>query len=397
MKCRKLENGKWECYAEGPRDSITNKRNPIRKQSQKKNVAQQKVKEALEALTSGIDGKKANNVTFQEVAADWMRVYEQSGVKRSTVRSRESSLKKINTYFGDIAIGRISHQLIQDMLLDMYKKQYSKSLLDHAKVTARFVFQYAKKQKLRLDNPVTETVIPRNRKSVEEIENEEIHEKYFEVNELETFLQTAETKGLLHDKEWFPVLAFTGMRAGELCALKWTDVFFDTNQIRITKTMDNIADMKSYELTPPKSLKAVRVVDVDPQIMDLLKRLKVRQKEALLKYRSTTSKYHEENFVFSRPKNGYPYSTKYLYRRTVRLCKMADLDKVEGTHILRHTHITMLTEAGVELDAIMARVGHEDSKTTKNIYTHITKNKKKDAAERISFHFGKLLDYKIGG
>ncbi|TWT04641.1 tyrosine-type recombinase/integrase [Planomicrobium sp. CPCC 101079] len=397
MNCKKTASGSWECYAEGPRDPITNKRKTIRKQAKKKVLAQQKVKEALEDLAKGIDRIKAKHITFAEVAEDWMRVYEKSGVKRSTVRSRESSLKNINRYFGDVVVGRITHQMIQDMLLDMYEKGYSKSLLDHAKVTTRFVFQHAKKQKLRMDNPVTETIVPRKRKSVEEIENEKISEKYFEVDELEKFLKAAETHGLLHDQEWFPLLAFTGMRAGELCALKWTDVFFDTNQIRITKTMDNIADMQSYELTPPKSLKAIRIIDVDSQIMAILKRLKAKQNESLLKYRVDNENYHEENFVFSRPKNGYPYSTKFLYKRTRRLCMKAGLSKIEGAHILRHTHITMLTEAKVELDAIMNRVGHEDSKTTKNIYTHITKNKKKDAAERISFHFGELLNYKIEG
>ena len=51
----------------------------------------------------------------------------------------------------------------------------------------------------------------------------------------------------------------------------------------------------------------------------------------------------------------------------------------------------MLTEAGVDLDTIMNRVGHSDSRTTKNIYTHTTKKMKKDAAKQIDIHYGEIF------
>lgn len=397
MKCRKLPNGKWECYAEGPRDPITNKRNAIRKQSSKKTVAQRKVQETLEALHSGVDGRKANALSFNEVATEWFRVYSMTGVKKSTLRSRQSSLKTLDPYIGNIAIGRINHQVIQDMLTDLFKKSASKSTMAHAKVTANFVFRHAQKQLLRMDNPVDHTVIPKKRQTVDEIEREEIEEKYLDRQELETFLKTAISEGLENDAEWTHLVAFTGNRIGEICALKWTDVSFEFNQIRITKTLDNASSMKSYELTPPKTSRSIRTIDVDDRILAMLKRLKVRQAENRLKYKAVTPDYHDGNFVFCRPKNGYPYSGRDLYRRCLRLCEKSDIGKIDGPHILRHTHITMLTEAGVELDTIMNRVGHSDARTTKNIYTHITKNKKKDAATQVNFHYGDIFDAYLEG
>lgn len=392
MKCRKLPNGKWECYAEGPRDPITNKRNAIRKQSAKKTVAQRKVQEALEALQSGIDGRKAHALSFHEVATDWLQVYSMTGVKKSTLRSRQSSLKTLAPYLSDLAIGRITHQVIQDMLTDLYKKGVSKSTLDHAKVTANFVFKHAQKQSLRMDNPVDHTVIPKKRQTVDEIERTEIEEKYFDRQELESFLKTAVSEGLVNDAEWAHLAAFTGCRIGEICALKWTDVFFDSKQIRITKTLDNAASVNSYELTPPKTARSIRSIDVDDRILTMLKRLKTKQAENRLKYKAVTPDYHDGNFVFCRPKTGYPYSRRDLYRRCLRLCEKAGLSKIDGPHILRHTHITMLTEAGVELNTIMNRVGHSDARTTKNIYTHITNHKKKDAAAQVNFHYGDIFE-----
>lgn len=397
MKCRKLPSGVWECYEEGPRDPITHERNPIRKQSKKKSVAQRKVTEALEALTSGIDGKKANTLPFREVGTEWFRTYALTGVKKSTLRSRQSSLKTIDPYLGHLAIGRVTHQVIQDMLTDLFNKGASKSTMVHAKVTVNFIFEHARLQKLRLDNPAKHTVIPKKRQTVEEIENEELREKYFEREELERFLRASVEYGLENDAEWAHLTAFTGPRIGEVCALKWTDIFFEEKKIRITKTLDNAAGVKAFELTPPKTIRSIRTVDVNDQIITMLKRLKIRQAENRLKYRAITPDYHDGNFVFCRAKNGYPYSSKDLYRRCLRLCKKAELDKIEGPHILRHTHITMLTEASIDLDTIMNRVGHSDSKTTKQIYTHITKKMKSDAAAQVNIHYGDIFDAYLGG
>ncbi|MCY9674525.1 tyrosine-type recombinase/integrase, partial [Bacillus pumilus] len=64
-------------------------------------------------------------------------------------------------------------------------------------------------------------------------------------------------------------------------------------------------------------------------------------------------------------------------------------------HIFRHTHISMLTEAGVDIPTIMERVGHSDMKTTMQVYTHVTKKMKENSVNKVSNTFGKLLDLGI--
>lgn len=395
MKCRKLENGNWECYAEGPRDPVTNKRNAIRRQAQKKSEAQKKVKAKLESLESGVDNRNAERVAFEEVALDWLRVYSLSGVKNSTIRSRRSAIRKLLPFIGPIPIGRITHGVMQNILVQLDSDGNSRSLLDSVKVTANYVFVHAIKHKLRIDNPAADIIIPKKRLTVEEIEREDIPEKYFERDELERFLQASVRLGLQHDQEWFFLLAFTGMRVGELCALKWTDINFEDKQIRITKTMDNPThNMRKYELTPPKTKKAIRVIDVDDDLLALLKKHRAKQHRIRLKFKRDIRDYDDSNFVFARD-SGHPYDPRFIYTRTVRLCRAAGLSKVEGPHILRHTHITMLTESGVDLPTIMQRVGHDDSRTTTSIYTHITKRMKKEAANQLSSQYGDLFHIKI--
>lgn len=55
----------------------------------------------------------------------------------------------------------------------------------------------------------------------------------------------------------------------------------------------------------------------------------------------------------------------------------------------------MLTEAGVDLKTIMDRVGHDDSKTTMDIYTHVTEKMKEDATEKIKNRYGDILKMTI--
>ncbi|MGG3281786.1 tyrosine-type recombinase/integrase [Paenibacillus solani] len=76
-----------------------------------------------------------------------------------------------------------------------------------------------------------------------------------------------------------------------------------------------------------------------------------------------------------------------------RLLKKTSIKKAATPHIFRHTHISMLAEAGVDLKTIMQRVGHDDPETTLRIYTHVTEKMRKDANERIRIYFTDILNF----
>ncbi|WP_236809623.1 tyrosine-type recombinase/integrase [Bacillus glycinifermentans] len=67
-----------------------------------------------------------------------------------------------------------------------------------------------------------------------------------------------------------------------------------------------------------------------------------------------------------------------------RLLEKTSIMKHATPHILRHTHISMLTEAGVDLPTIMKRMGYDDIRTTMKIYTHVTEKMKEDAPKKSS-------------
>lgn len=67
-----------------------------------------------------------------------------------------------------------------------------------------------------------------------------------------------------------------------------------------------------------------------------------------------------------------------------RLLKLAGLNRELTPHSLRHTHTSLLTEAGVGLEEIMECLGHSGDETTKDIFPHVTKAMKKEAAQKFS-------------
>lgn len=78
--------------------------------------------------------------------------------------------------------------------------------------------------------------------------------------------------GLDLDLECFCLLAFSGIRSGELCALNWSDIEFDNNEIRIIKTLYNEDNnMRNYESTPSKTEGSIRSVTIENEIIQLLR------------------------------------------------------------------------------------------------------------------------------
>ncbi|MFD0717266.1 tyrosine-type recombinase/integrase [Paenibacillus sp. GCM10027626] len=295
----------WVCIKDGPPDPVTGKRNQIKRRGETKEEAEKRVNDVIRSMTEdGIDLKKVKNLPFSQVAEEWLETYKRTGVKPNTIRLRRNSIATLNSYIGQMMINKITHKNHEKILNTLFDEDYSKSTIEGVHVTANLIYKHAVKEKYRKDNPATGVKIPVRRRTVEEIEANPIEEKYFENHEL--------TEGLDLDKEMFYLLAFTGTRIGEVLALKWTDLNFDSNRIRITKTMYNENNnMREYELLPPKTEGSIRVFDVDESIVKMLQTHYKMQKKLIMATRHLLPEYHDGNFVFAHD-NGYPIVYKHV-------------------------------------------------------------------------------------
>jgi len=215
------------------------------------------------------------------------------------------------------------------------------------------------------------------------LEEEEIP-KYLEKEELALFLKTAKEQGLELDYLIFLILSYTGIRVGELVALKWKDIDFVNQTISITKTYYNPNNNTvKFLLVTPKTKKSRRKVVVDEVVIEALKNHKEKQEKTSEQLGDV---YNNQHFIFAKTERqpGYPIVIKMVQLRMARLLKRANLNPELTPHSLRHTHTSLLAEAGVALEQIMDRLGHSDDQITKNVYLHVTKEMKKEASQKFA-------------
>jgi len=208
--------------------------------------------------------------------------------------------------------------------------------------------------------------------------------KKYTDEELEELLTAAKNEGLEGDLLTFTMLSYTGLRIGEMIALKWADIDFINETLRVYKTYYNPTNNKlNYQLLTPKTESSVRTISIDPVLIDLLELHKQEQKKTM---QDNGSFYNNNDFIFA-TSEGYPKTIKHIAIRMQRLLKRTTIKKNVTPHSFRHTHTSLLIEANVHIKEIQERLGHSDINTTMDIYAHMTKNIKKEASTR----FGNLM------
>lgn len=392
-KVKRKKGEVWECFDELPKDPVTGKRKRVSSTGKTKGEAKAKLERKMKEVTEyGLTTDPAQSrITFEQLAEQWLKTHKKN-MKHSTQKAREYHVKRFKKYIAKVEVRSITRKMYQNVLDQMEAEGYSINTIYSAHAAAKNIFKQAVTWDIIKASPADTAILPKAKVTIEQIETDEVNESYLEKEELKTFLSVIDEKGLLNDDVVFTLLAFTGMRVGELLSMKWSDVDFEAKELSITKTIYNIEGKKhEYKLLTPKTKKSIRKITFDEQIAQLLKRHRQRQIEQKMKIRFL---WHDADFLITR-EDGHPMSPRFVYYRMKRLeKKLVDkgFKKKLHPHILRHTHTSLLTEAGVDLRAIMQRLGHTDAKTTLSVYTHVTEKMKLDAADKIGSIFGDLIN-----
>ena len=163
------------------------------------------------------------------------------------------------------------------------------------------------------------------------------------------------------------------MRKEESLALTWENVNFEENTISIKQALKAGIDNKAY-IGSTKTISSSRTIPVDPQTMGILRRWQQVQRKDLFKIG-----FNHATYIFSNI-NNEPYALSQPYKWNNRITKKYKLRKIK-IHGFRHTHASLLFEAGAKMQDVKDRLGHSDISTTMNIYTHVTKAKRQESAE----------------
>ncbi|KON83368.1 integrase [Rossellomorea marisflavi] len=352
-------------------------------------------KEAVDAVAALITDVKQgtyineSNILFKDFAKQWLPMYiERTCPKPGTIRLRKYGINKLLPYLAHIKLKNISEEMFQDALDDLKANNLSKSTLEGILATGKMIFDMALHKKLIREDPAKKAYIKKDPKVIKETDeddqknSDEELPNYFEKEELKIFLDAAKKNGLFMDELIFTLLAYTGMRVGELVVLKWKDIDFNKRTVRINKTYYNeYNNIAKYELVQPKTEKSKRKIMVSSLVIEMLKKHKEEQERIIAKLGGS---YDNKRFIFTNVEcyQGLPILTKLVENRMKRLLKLANLNTKLSPHSMRHTHTSLLAAAGVKLEDIKDRLGHFDDEVTRKIYLHITDPVKREASDK---------------
>lgn len=280
--------------------------------------------------------------------------------------------KYIKPTFGNVRLQELTTKNIQKVYNQWERKSplsdkpLKESTIKHINRVLKAGLNVAIKWGYIKENPATNVTITKN-KNTEEIEvytAEEIRKLRHAVKGTDMELPVA----LLFD---------CMMRRGELLGLRFSDIDWETNTVRIQSSWTEGADGKP-ELGHCKTASSRRNIVVSNYTMQLL----VRQK---LIYKSNRANYGKSFCDSDRvicKENGEPYLPKSFTHKWAKTLKKYGLRHIK-LHGTRHSAITLLLSEKTPINFVQARAGHSDAKVTLGVYAHVAKDRQKDVAEKL--------------
>jgi integrase len=352
-------------------------------------------KTAQEAYDAGIlikadqlKGKLVDekNLTLRRWGDWWLTDYEiEREARPRTLRNRKTGLVSLSKHVGEhTKLRDITSEDCQQWINNLKKNGKKQNTLKEYYQSVKILFNDAVRKEVIAINPMDKVIMPAFKLTVEAIEfGAKNLPKYLEKSQLKHLLRIARFRGGPQEYNLFTVLAYTGLRIGELQALKWTDFNRTEKWISVTKTMADRIKGGGYVLGPPKNNSSIRKVTIGKTAIQALESQEKWQEQFRKDHKLTS----DDGFIFWSIKYpGYPADDEWANDRFTDLLNKAELPTSLTVHSLRHTHVTLLAEAREELAIIQERLGHKNDEITRRVYLHVTEGQKKltpDKFERV--------------
>lgn len=174
----------------------------------------------------------------------------------------------------------------------------------------------------------------------------------------------------------------TGMRQGEILALRWRDVDLDHTSVQIQQTIQSLPG-SGYIFTSPKTVKSRRKVELTNTMIGALRQHRTRQIEERF---AAAGGWHELDLVFTN-EVGLPIRADRLRWNFQRTLVRANLPRIRF-HDLRHTAATLLLGRGVHPKIVSEMLGHSTIAITLDTYSHVTPTMQRAAAAAMDVVLG---------
>ena len=331
--------------------------------------AQETLRHAINELKDTGRFKNVSKISFVDYSQHWFDNYVMMNLKYNTQQNYRGILDNhIIPHLKNYYLMEIDAPLLQKLVHNEFQKGLAQKTMSIIISVLRNMFRKAVYPYIFLkENPMA----------------------YVEAPRYDSYKPTKEELKIIPAESWIKlqvatpeasdfyipmmIAYYTGMRRGEICALEWKNVDLVDQVIKVEKTMYH--KKKEIVLGSPKTKSSLREVTIGNALTKILRKHRKRQMENRLRY----GKFYTENEFVCTKENGNVITPNSIKWNVDKTRKLTGVDF--NFHSFRHTHATMLLEAGASVKEVQVRLGHSRSAITQDTYLHLTEKKKRDTAE----------------
>lgn len=312
-------------------------------------------------------------MTFKDLYDMWLKQHRLN-VKPSTIATNRRFVEgHVLPHLGDMKLDDITVVYCQKLVNEWYEeyKQYPY----FRKVTAQ-IMRYGEAMEIMKGNPMAKTILPRKKEEDKKLQ-------YYTKEELQHFFECLEQYGNYKQLAFFRALAFTGCRKSEILSLQWEDIDLFNKTVSIGKTLA-IDENLDIIIQTPKTSSSVREISLDDETIKILSRWRSIQREEYFQMGFNTTS--DKQFVFTNIRNElyYPQIVNDWLKYLIKKYKLPKITP----HNFRHTHASLLLQAGIPVKEVSERLGHKDIKITLEIYSHVMPEEAEKTANKFANFVG---------
>ncbi|MEX2045976.1 MAG: site-specific integrase [Chloroflexota bacterium] len=326
----------------------------------RKEVAE-KLKVALRSQQQGLplggDGK-----TLASFLSEWLEG-QRSKIRATTWRRYSELAGYATKLIGAIALEKLTPEDVERLLETRLKAGAAPATVRQLRAVLRRALGQAEKRRYVQRNAAALASPPR----VERRQMTALTE-----DQANALLEAAKGDRL---EALYAVALDTGMREGELLALKWAEVDLERGTLQVRATLQATPD--GYEFAPTKTAKSRRQVTLTRAAVTALRRHRVRQNEERM---ALGTGWTDIDLVYANAVGRPVNASNLLHQRFHPLLKRADLPRIRF-HDLRHTYATIALGRGVPLKVVSDTLGHSSIAITADTYMHVTPSMSRAAAD----------------
>lgn len=324
------------------------------------------------------------SIIFDEWYSEWMNVYKFDVIRENTKRYYNQIYKKhISPTLGKMNLTDIDQLTIKKLIKKLKQDGYGYETQNKVKIVLVDIFNKALINEYVRKNPAKGISVKRDEKKEVKVLSEEEQILFFDC-----------AKGTFYNN-LFVVAVSTGMRIGELAALRWSDIDWETNVIKVTRTLVyqkyEADEQKSFHFENPKTATSKRNIPINHQCEMALKR-QYMQKNVIAqkapKSKSADKQYADLLFT---TKFDTPINSQIICEAIKKVVDEVNLtrdyvDEIEvfSPHCFRHTFATRCFEAGIQPKTVQAYLGHASLQMTMDLYTSVMPKHMSNEMDKVS-------------